>query len=229
MAEILITKILNKGLIMISVGLYAQEKNSIPWHEQTRFEIVQMGNPILRQRARELSKEEILSPQIQQLIEMMKLTMRGIGVGLAAPQIGCSIQIAVIEDSEEYQKTIPAELLMLREREPIPFHVIINPKITIDETEYLEFFEGCLSVNNCMGIVPRARRVRVECLNEKAEPIVIEAKGWYARILQHEIDHLLGNLFLDRVLTKSLSTTENYVKYWCNQPIEEVRQLVKDK
>jgi len=224
------TKTLIKGLIMtlVSTGLHAQEQ-TISWHEQTRLEIVQMGNPVLRQRAKEISKEEILSPQIQQLIEMMKVTMRGIGVGLAAPQIGCSLQILVIEDTEEYQKAIPTELLKLREREPIPFQVIINPKIFIDEDEYLEFFEGCLSVPDCMGVVSRARRVRVECLNEKAEPVVIEAKGWYARILQHEIDHLLGTLFLDRAVTKSLSTEKNYEKYWRNQPIEEVRLLIRDK
>lgn len=212
---------------LLKPSLHAQEKQTMDWFEETRLAIVQLGNPILRQCARELSKKEILSPQIQQLIEQMKVTLRGVGVGLAAPQIGCSIQMAVIEDTEEYQKTIPAELLKLREREPVPFHVIINPKITIDESEYVEFFEGCLSVTNCMGVVPRARSVRVECLNEKAEPVVIEARGWYARILQHEIDHLLGNLFLDRVLTKSLCTTENYEKYWRNQPIEEIRQLIK--
>jgi peptide deformylase len=221
------TKMPLKGLIMslMTTGLYGQQ--SINWQEQTRLEIVQMGNPILRQHARELSKAEILSPQIQQLIEMMKVTMRGVGVGLAAPQIGCSFQIAVIEDREEYQKSIPAEVLKLRERKPIAFHVIINPKITIDESKYVEFFEGCLSVPNCMGVVPRARKVRVECLNEKAEPVIIDAEGWYARILQHEIDHLLGNLFLDRVLTKSLTTQENYEKYGRNP--EQVNPLIKDK
>jgi len=210
------------SIVMIMIS------STLDGHETTRLEIVQMGDPILRQRARELSKEEILSPHVQQLIEMMKVTMRGIGVGLAAPQIGLSLQIAVIEDTEEYQKTIPDELLKLREREPISFHVIINPKIIVDESEYLEFFEGCLSVPNCMGVVSRARNVRVECLNEKAEPVVIEAKGWYARILQHEIDHLLGDLFLDRAVTKSLSTEENYKKYWCHLPIEEARQLIRD-
>lgn len=219
------------GLIMslISRALCAQEEQHTNWHEQARLEIVQIGNPILRQRARELSKEEILSPQIQQLIEMMKATMHGVGVGLAAPQIGCSLQIAVIKDTKEYQKTIPIELLKLREREPVPLHVIINPKLIIDESESVQFFEACLSIPNCIGLVPRARRVRVTALNEKAEPIVIEAKGWYARILQHEIEHLHGNLFIDCALTRSLSTTENYEKYWRNQPIEEVRQLLKNK
>lgn len=194
----------------------------------TKLEIVKMGHPVLRQPARELSKEEILSPEIQQLIERMKFTLQGIGVGVAAPQIGLSLQIAVIEDPEEFHKTIPVELLKQRERVPVPFHVIINPKLILDESEYVEFFEGCLSVDDCMGLVPRARSVRVECLNENAEPVVIEAKGWYARILQHEIDHLLGNLYLDRALTRSLTTVEHYKKYWLPQPIEDVRCNVRN-
>lgn len=203
-----------KGLIMSSMNLtstvpYEQTGQSINWYEQARLDIVQLGNPILQQRARELSKEEILSPQIQQLIELMKATMRGVGYGLAAPQIGCSLQIAVIENCEEYLKGLPAEVLKKYEMEPVPVHVIINPKIIIDESESLEFFEGCLSVPKCTGLVPRARRVRVECLNEKAEPVVIEAKGWYARILQHEIDHLFGIIYLNRVLNNALLTTED--------------------
>lgn len=223
-------KTLIKGVIMslTSMGVYAQVEQNINWLEQTRLEIVKLGNPILRQQARQLTKEEILSPEIQQLIKMMKTTMQDNGVGLAAPQIGCPLQIAVIEDDEEFLKTIPEEILKKREREPVPFHVIINPKIIIDESEYVEFFEACLSIDNCFGIVPRARRVRVECLNEKAEPVIIEAKGWYARILQHEIDHLMGNLFLDRVLTKSLTTKENYEEHWSKLPIEEVRKLIKE-
>lgn len=192
-------------------------ETNIEWCNHTRLEIIQMGNPVLREQARELTKEEILSPKIQQLIQMMRFTVRNIGVGLAAPQIGCPYQIAVIEDREEYHKGIPLEELIKRERVPIPFHVIINPKITIDNSEYVEFFEGCLSVKNCVGVVSRARKVRVECLNEKAENVTIEAEGWYARILQHEIDHLHGKLYLDRVETQSLSTLDNYEKYWKNR------------
>ncbi|MBS0654929.1 MAG: peptide deformylase [Verrucomicrobia bacterium] len=208
------------------IGAEAQGEKNCSWCTQTRLEIVEMGNPVLRQPARELSKEEILSPEIQQLIEMMKVTMGGTGVGLAAPQIGCPLQIAVIEDRAEYHKALSPEILKERERVPVPLHVIINPKITLDESDMIEFFEGCLSVDNCMGVVSRARSVRVECLNEKAEPIVIEAKGWYARILQHEIDHLRGTLFLDRVNTKSLTSMENFDTYWRNRPIADVRKEI---
>ena len=85
----------------------------------------------------------------------------------------------------------------------MPYHVIINPKLTVTVTDtagQAEFFEGCLSFAGFVGLVPRALAVKVECLNEQAEPVTINAKGWYARILQHEIEHLQGNLCLDRCI-----------------------------
>src|SRR5678815_5258736 len=111
-----------------------------------KLKIVQTGDSVLRQQGRLLSREEIRSPRIQELIELMRETMREApGVGLAAPQIGQSIQLAVIEDRAEYISDIPAEELAKRQRVPIPFHVIINPKLTLDNSS-VAFFEGCLSV-----------------------------------------------------------------------------------
>lgn len=184
-----------------------------------RLKILQVGEPVLRQSARELSLDEIKSPPIAQLIELMKKTMHEApGVGLAAPQIGESLQLAVIEDREEYTQGIPVEQLKLRERSPVPFHVIINPKIKIiqsqEEPDLVEFYEGCLSFSGFVGLVPRAVAVQVECLNEKGERITINARGWYARILQHEIDHLHGKLCVDRMKIASLTTVENYTKFW---------------
>jgi peptide deformylase len=187
--------------------------------------VVQVGDPVLRQPARELSREEILSPEIQRLIEDMLAMMRAApGVGMAAPQIGQSVQLIVIEDMNHSHLTA-AELLE-RERRPVPYHVVINPRLHIDATETACFFEGCLSVPALMGAVPRAKSVRVECLNEKAEPVVIEAKGWYARILQHEIDHLHGILFIDRVLVPTLMTMDNYQKFWRGKPAQEAINLL---
>lgn len=180
-----------------------------------KLEIIQIGNPILRQTARTLTVEEILSPEIQQLIELMKTTMYSApGVGLAAPQIGSALQLIVIEDKEEYQRIFSAEELQKRKRTPVAFHVIINPKLTLLNMQNIEFHEGCLSVNGLCGIVPRAYSVKVTGLNDRAEPISIEAEGWYARILQHEIDHLNGVLCIDHMKTQSLSTYENYQKFW---------------
>src|SRR2546428_259402 len=106
------------------------------------LKIVQAGEPVLRQTARPLSIEEIRSAPIQQLIELMRETMRDApGVGLAAPQIGEPLQLAVIEDQPDYTKEIPQELLKERARTAIPFHVIINPKISIKGDSFAQFFE----------------------------------------------------------------------------------------
>ena len=176
--------------------------------------IIQTGDPVLRQRGRDLTKEEILSAPIQDLIVLMRDTMRAApGVGLAAPQIGQSLQLAVIEDPTEYMEGIPADELNERLRSPVVFHVIINPKLTVVGESTAEFFEGCLSVTGFQAVVRRALEVRVECLNEKAEPITINARGWYARILQHEIDHLNGRLYIDRMDTQSFTTNDNLVRF----------------
>lgn len=189
--------------------------------------IVQIGEPVLRQAARVLSPEEIAGPEIGQLIAAMKETMREApGVGLAAPQVGHAVQLAVIEDRPEYTKDAPREQLEERERASVPFHVIINPKLTLLADPAIEFFEGCLSLPGFMAIVPRARRVRVECLDENARPRVIEATGWHARILQHEIDHLQGTLYVDRMHSRSLTTLENYSAYWKEKMIGEVKAIL---
>ena len=174
------------------------------------LEIVQAGDPVLRRVARELSIEEIRDPATQRLILEMRDTMREApGVGLAAPQIGESIQLAVIEDRANYIADISDEQLAARQRSPVDFHVIINPKLTIIGESSIEFFEGCLSVEGFAAVVRRGTSVRVECLNERGEPITINAQGWYARILQHEIDHLNGTLYIDRMLSRTFTTVEN--------------------
>ena len=188
-----------------------------------KLKIVQAGDPVLRKQSRPLTKDEIRSPSIQLLIDLMRNTMREApGVGLAAPQIGKSIQLAVIEDRAEYLTRRSADELAETQRSAIPFHVIINPKLTILGKSSAQFFEGCLSVVGYQAIVDRALNVRVECLNEQGEEITIKAQGWYARILQHEIDHLNGTLYIDRMKTRTLSTGENMTKFWNNQSIEQV-------
>ncbi len=187
--------------------------------------IVQVGETVLRQKARALRPNEIRSKEIRELIAAMKATMHTApGVGLAAPQIGRNLQLAVIEDLPDYTKDWSKEQLAAREREVIPFHVIINPKITLIGDKHVEFFEGCLSLNNLMAIVPRARKVKVECLNEKGQPQVIEASGWYARILQHEIDHLFGTVYIDRMYPRTLMTVENYKELWLDHSVAEIKK-----
>ena len=192
-----------------------------------KLEIVQAGNPVLRQRARPLSVAEIRSREIQKLIESMRTCMHEApGVGLAAPQLGLALQLAVIEDREEYHKEIPEALLRERERRPVPFHVIINPAIEEIGEEKAEFFEGCLSLSGFSALVPRARAVRVTCLDERGERKVIEASGWYARILQHEIDHLNGTLYIDRMRTRSFTSMENLAEFWKGKPVNEIKRWI---
>jgi peptide deformylase len=189
--------------------------------------VLQVGEAVLRRRAKALSIEEIRSPPIQQLIEHMRDTMREApGVGLAAPQIGIPLQLAVIEDRAELLQDIKAEWLAETERRPVPFHVIINPTVTLGEGT-VEFFEGCLSVARFGALVARARQVTVECWNERAEPVCIEASGWYARILQHEIDHLSGCLYVDRMRPRSFMTVDNYGRYWKDVPMAEIRRALE--
>jgi peptide deformylase len=186
--------------------------------------IVQAGDPVLRRVARPLRPNEIRSREIRELIEQMKETMHAApGVGLAAPQIGQGIQLAVIEDRVEYTRDWTPQQLADRERKPVTFHVIINPEITLLGEERVEFFEGCLSLSDLMALTPRARRVRVECLNEKGEPQIIEAGGWYARILQHEIDHLHGTMYVDHMYPRTLMTVENYAAHWRDKPTADLK------
>lgn len=195
-----------------------------------KLEIVQAGNPVLRQRARPMSVAEIRSREIQKLIESMRTCMHEApGVGLAAPQLGLALQLAVIEDREDYHKEISGALLRERERRPVPFHAIINPALEEIGEEKAEFFEGCLSLSGFTALVPRARTVRVTCLDERAERKVIEASGWYARILQHEIDHLHGTLYIDRMRTRSFTSMENLAEFWKGKPVSEIKSELELK
>ena len=173
--------------------------------EDDTVPIVQVGEPVLREVARPIALDEIGTPELNRLIEVMRETMRAApGVGLAAPQIGIGLAIAVIEDRPEYQKHVTPEELRAREREPVPFQVLINPTIAL-AGEPVTFFEGCLSVDGFVAQVARARAVRVDALDEHGREVRIDAKGWYARILQHEIDHLNGTLYIDRMNTRTFT------------------------
>jgi peptide deformylase len=193
-----------------------------------RLKIVQVGEAVLRQKAKALTLDEIRGPKTQELLEWMRETMHDApGVGLAAPQVGLALQIAVIEDKPENMKDAPAEFIKERERKPVPFHVLINPKISLEGAADVEFFEGCLSLPGLTAIVPRARQVRVQCLDHKGNPQVIDASGWYARILQHEIDHLHGTVYVDRMHPRTLMTLDNFNRYWKSKSMAETKKLLE--
>lgn len=196
------------------------------------IKLYEAGELVLREPCRALEPEEIVSEPIQDLIGSMYETMRSApGVGLAAPQIGMGLQLAVIEDRQEYIDRLPGEHSAERLRAAVSPHVIINPRIKVEVSApevpgSADFFEGCLSLPGFTAIVPRALAVEVECLNERAEKVTIRARGWYARILQHEIDHLQGTLYIDRMLTRSFMGRENFERYWKNVPVAEFRRLM---
>jgi peptide deformylase len=175
-----------------------------------RLKIVQVGEAVLRQKAKALTVDEIRSVQTKELLEWMRETMHDApGVGLAAPQVGLGLQLAVIEDKPENMKDAPADFMKARERKPVPFHVLINPKISFT------------------ALVPRARQVRVEYLDHNGNAKTIDASGWYARILQHEIDHLQGTVYIDRMYPRTLMTVENFNRYWKSKSVAEAKKLIE--
>ncbi len=179
--------------------------------------IVQTGHPILRATARKLSLEDIASSEIQELIEVMRETMRAApGVGLAAPQIGLGIQLVVIEDPAGEKTNLSTEELAERERAPVPFHVLINPVLEPTSDQQIAFYEGCLSIDGFTALVPRYQSVTVTALNEHGEEFSKTATGWYARILQHEVDHLNGKLYIDRMDSRTFATVANKAQFGQN-------------
>lgn len=185
------------------------------------LKIVQVGEPVLRAPARPLAREEIRSPSFQALIELMRETMRDApGVGLAAPQIGEGLRLFVVEDSREDART---------QRQIVPFQVFVNPKLTVIDSTPAEFFEGCLSLTGFSAVVPRALGVRVEALDHHGDPVSVEARGWFARILQHETDHLDGTLYIDRMRSRTFMSQANYARHWSDQSVDEIRNGLFDK
>ena len=171
------------------------------------LKVARLGHPVIRKTAEPVSKESITSPPMQQFIDDMIETMYEYeGVGLAAPQVHISKQIAVIEVNDN--RRYPGE-------GPIPLTVLINPKILSASKKQLVDWEGCLSVNEFRGKVPRAESVEVEAYNRKGEKVRIHARGFFARVIQHECDHLAGKVFLDRMPTlATLSHLHEFVRYW---------------
>lgn len=149
------------------------------------------GNPILRTKGRRLTAQEIARPALQALIRRMFFTMRRVGgVGLAAPQIGKSIQLAVIEiDQTGLRPSVT----------PLPPLVIINPVILRCSADEVMDWEGCLSFPGARGLVPRSRRIEVAYLDEHGNKQTVQLRGFQARVFQHEIDHLNGRLYIDRM------------------------------
>jgi peptide deformylase len=189
--------------------------------------IVQTGAPVLRARAQEVPAERIGTPAFQELLARMVEAMRKApGVGLAAPQLGVPWRVIVLEDREELiGRLTPAERAE-RGRVAFPVRVFVNPKLRLVDGEKASFFEGCLSVAGFAGLVERAAEVEVSGLDEHGAPQTWRVRGWPARILQHEVDHLDGTLYIDRMVTRSFATLEQVKALYGGKPITEVKRLL---
>lgn len=193
------------------------------------MDIVQAGDPVLRRRAQEVSDEALATPFVQQLIASMIQAMRDApGVGLAAPQIGESLRIIVMEDDDSAQFDAMSEARTAElGRHRFPLQVVVNPVLAAlgDETE--EFFEGCLSVNGYRAVVRRSRRVRLTGWDAQGRPVRLDLEGWPARIAQHECDHVDGTLYVDRMDARTLTTPANLDRWWKARPVDEIRRATE--
>jgi peptide deformylase len=162
--------------------------------------IVQAGHPVLRRPALPYDGQ-LDDAVLTELLALMRRTMHAApGVGLAAPQIGIPLAIAVLEDPGAQDP----EIAELRERPPLPFRVLVNPRYSGVGEERALFYEGCLSVRGWQAVVARYRRVHLTGEDETGRPLDEVVTGWPARIVQHETDHLNGTLYVDRAELRSL-------------------------
>jgi peptide deformylase len=147
------------------------------------------------------------SAALLRLVDVMVDVMRAApGVGLAAPQIGIPLRIFVAEDAEERLVHASPEALELRGRTPLPLTVLVNPTVSLRAGAQATFFEGCLSVRGYGALVARAAAVEVHARDTHGQPVHLRLQGWPARIMQHEMDHLDGTLYVDRMISRSLAS-----------------------
>ncbi|SNX65566.1 peptide deformylase [Streptomyces sp. TLI_55] len=172
--------------------------------------IVAAGDPVLR-RGTERFEGQLDSALLARFVEALRVTMHAApGVGLAAPQVGVPLRIAVIEDPAP----VPDEIRLARGRVPQPFRVLVNPSYDGVGTVRAAFFEGCLSVPGWQAVVDRFDRVRLTAEDEHGRSVDEVFSGWPARIVQHETDHLDGTLYLDRAELRSLSSNQAMAERW---------------
>lgn len=191
-------------------------------------QILQTGHPILRERAAEVTIQQIKTPEFQELIDRMIAVMRQApGVGLAAPQIGVSMRVIVLEDTEQAAARLTSQERREREREPFPLRVFVNPILRPQGAESRLFFEGCLSIACYSALVERHRQVEASGLDRYGQPQTWLTHGWPARILQHELDHLDGVLYVDRMVTRSFATAEHVRTYYADQRTAELKRIFK--
>jgi peptide deformylase len=184
-------------------------------------EVVQVGDPVLRERARELDPGEIGSPEIERLIEDLIDTKRAThGAGIAANQIGEAVRVAVVE--------VEAGNPRYPYKPPVPLTVMINPVLEPAGDQTAEINEGCLSVPDLRGTLPRHVAVRVRYLDREGRPRDEIRRGLTAGTFQHEVDHLNGILFVDRADPRTFATWEQFDRHQRDAFVERATRLVDE-
>ena len=173
------------------------------------LKVSRLGNPVLRMPTKQLAKEALAGPAVQILIDnMMETMIEYSGVGLAANQVHESLAIAVIESHGP--------------RGNIPMTVLVNPEVTILDEDLIEDWEGCLSIPELRGRVPRYRKLRVDALDRHGNKMQFVAEDFFARVIQHEWDHLMGKVYLDRMRDlQTLTHLQEFQRFWLPQETEE--------
>jgi peptide deformylase len=193
-----------------------------------KHDIVRVGHPVLRGVAEAVAPEEIGSKGLRDLVRSMVEAMRRApGVGLAAPQIGVAKQVIVLEDAERLMAALSPEQRAARGRTAFTLRTILNPTLELVGEPDVVFFEGCLSVPGYSALVARHLEVAVRGLDEKGSPIEWRVSGWPARILQHEVDHLRGTLYVDRMLSRTFGTNDEVATRWQQLAPAEVREKLR--
>lgn len=172
------------------------------------LKITRLGDPVLRKPAEPVNPQDIASPDIQRLIDDMTETMRDSeGVGLAAPQVNVSKRVIIIE--------VVGGNPRYPHRDEVPLTALINPEISAIGDELEAGWEGCLSIPDLRGVVPRYQRIAVSALDRSGKPVKFEASDFFARVIQHEVDHLDGIVFLDRMKKfGSLTHLREFKRFW---------------
>jgi peptide deformylase len=175
------------------------------------LKVSRMGHPVLRARAKPVDPADIKLPRIQQLIDDMFETMQEYqGVGLAAPQVHASVRIFVAGFAPRRDEEDDDE-----DDDGVPLMAMINPEITVVGREIQEDWEGCLSIPEIRGRVTRAQEIAVKAYDRKGRRVQMTARGFTARVIQHETDHLDGVLFLDRMESlETLTFLDEFSRYW---------------
>src|SRR6478735_10058038 len=177
--------------------------------------IVQAGHPVLRHVAAPFDGQ-LTDAELGHLIDLMRSVMhKAPGVGLAAPQLGIPLQLAVLED----QYDVDPDAAALRHRSPLEFLAILNPRYTAQGSGLAAFYEGCLSLNGLQAVVSRPDTVLLDYLTPDGAAEQRVFSGWQARIVQHETDHLNGILYIDRAQLRSLSSNAEYAAHWAEPGI----------